>query len=179
MSEEYRAVRGELVCKRSDELEDWFTIERAEHDGRTWMEPVDYGGGIKGSALMMSCRITDACVEGTGEEMLSLARAIDRGSGDNFKRCAVYPCEGGFALSSPRNSTYAAVVPADVALRLAASIRLAVAPQPSKRQERRSPVREGVQTVPPKQPKASQPRAAKAPTRAELARASKQRRPSQ
>lgn len=41
----------------------------------------------------------------------------------------------------------------------------APAPAPSKRQERRTPPREGVQTVPPKGPKASQPRAAKAPSK--------------
>lgn len=50
-------------------------------------------------------------------------------------------------------------------------------PQASKREERRSPVREGVQTVPPKQTKASQPRAAKAPSRAELAKPSKASKP--
>ena len=127
MSEQdYKAVEGDLVCKASDGMEGWYTIERAEHDGRTWMEQRDFGGGIMGGAFMMSCRITDACVEGDGEEMLALAKAIGAGKAASFKRCEAYPHQGGYALSSPRNSTYAALVPMDVAERLAASIRATV-----------------------------------------------------
>ncbi len=96
-----------IVLQKSDWLEDWYTIERAQHEGRQWLQPT----GPDGFQFMDSGRISDACVEGTAEEMTELAKAIKARGSASFKRCAVR-VEGGTAyFCSPRNSTRAAAVP--------------------------------------------------------------------
>lgn len=86
------------LCK-SESLDDWFTIERAEHDGRHWMEPTEYG-----SRLCYSGRVSDACVEGPAAHMLGLAAAILQRGRESFKRCAVDATKEPVKLWSPRNS---------------------------------------------------------------------------
>ncbi len=54
-------------------FDDWYLIERAEHDGRVWLEPMGPGA----MALCCSSRISDADVEGSREEMLAIAQAIE------------------------------------------------------------------------------------------------------
>lgn len=106
-------------------MDDWWLIERAEHDGTSGLERIE-GGGL---ALWCASRITNADVEGFGSEMLALADAIERGAGASFKRCAAITREDGrVALSSPRNSIYSAIVPRERALELAAKIRATVKP---------------------------------------------------
>lgn len=106
MSETTTKVEGGIVAKRSEDMGDWFTIEKAEHDGRQWLQPSGHGV----MRFMLSCRISDACVEGTWSEMRALMEAI-RGRGEeSFKRCAVR-VEGDSAFFwSPRNSTVQAEV---------------------------------------------------------------------
>lgn len=79
---------------------DWYTIERAVHDGREWWEET----GPNSISLRMSCRITDACVEGTLSEMKAIAKAIRSRSDIAFKRCAVKITKAGGQFWSPRNS---------------------------------------------------------------------------
>lgn len=96
-----------IVLVKSDWLDDWYTVERAEHEGRTWMEPT----GHNSMQFMDSGRISDACVEGTAEEMRGLAKAIKARDSASFKRCAVR-VDGELAyFCSPRNSTRDAEVP--------------------------------------------------------------------
>ena len=59
-----------VTVNKNDDMGDWYTIERAEHDGRHWMERTDYG-----MALMSSSRIGNADIEGTASEMLTIAAA--------------------------------------------------------------------------------------------------------
>jgi hypothetical protein len=99
-------------------MEDWWLIERAEHDGREW---------IADGALMLSSRITNADIEGTGEEMLAIAKAIEDRSRFSALRCSVTVVDGRAELMSPRNSMYAASVTLAVADALAAEIRKVVA----------------------------------------------------
>ena len=87
-----------LTIRKSGE--DWYTIERAEHDGRMWME----GRGPNVMALCSSARISDADVEGTGEEMLGIARAIMARDRFSEKRCAVDASCDPVRFWSPRNS---------------------------------------------------------------------------
>lgn len=115
--EETRMVDVPLTV-RGGSMEDWWLIERKEHDGRTWMER---------SSLRCSSRISNADVEGTGEEMLALAKAIRERGEFSAKRCAAHVKGDRVELLSPRNSTYAASVPLVVADALAAEIEAVVA----------------------------------------------------
>jgi hypothetical protein len=88
-----------LTIRKSDALDDWYVIERAEHDGRSWLEPTQYG-----VAFQCSARISDADVEGYASEMLAIADAIEAGTVARFKRCAVDATSDVVRFWSPRNS---------------------------------------------------------------------------
>lgn len=92
-----------LACRKSDGMADWYVIERRDHDGRSWLAPVP---GIPGATqLCCSSRIGNADVEGTGDEMIAIAKAIKAGTAASFRWCAVSrPCDGAVELYSPRNS---------------------------------------------------------------------------
>lgn len=116
-----------LVCKASEVLEDWFVIERAEHDGSRTLVP-GKSDSVPHYILQYAGRISDADVEGTGAEMLELAEAIERRSGYGAKRCAVEVDteHNEVKLSSPRNSSYSGVISLDEADDLVKSIRQVV-----------------------------------------------------
>lgn len=108
-----------LTLRKSDGLDDWYVIERAEHDGRRWMEKTDYG-----FALHTSARFSDnADVEGDGAEMLAVAAAIEARGEYDAKRCAVRVDGDRVEFWSPRNSESPGVVTLAVADALAAEIR--------------------------------------------------------
>lgn len=102
-------------------LDDWYLIERAEHDGRSWFESIPGG-----AALCLSSRISDADVEGTRAEMLGIAKAIERREAFFAKRCSVSVVGEEAFFKSPRNSMRAALVPLSAADALAAEIRTAL-----------------------------------------------------
>ena len=107
-----------LTIRKSDNLADWYLIERAEHDGRTWLERVE--GGL---AMRASARFSDADVEGTAEEMRDVADAIQRGTYAEHVRCAV-DARGDLVLfHSPRNSQTRGIVDHVEAVALAVEIR--------------------------------------------------------
>lgn len=112
-----------LKLVKSD-LDDWYTIERAHHDNRHWMEPLyGYDGRQIGHSFQHSGRISDACVEGTLEEMKEIAQAIFEGTRASFKRCAVkYMEDGRVAFWSPRNSQRDGIVTDEEATELAREI---------------------------------------------------------
>lgn len=96
-----------IVLVKSDSLDGWYSIERAEHENRIWLERV----GPNVSRFMYSGRISDACVEGTAFEMLEIAAAIKQRESLEFNRCAVR-IEGDLAYFwSPRNSSEEGEVP--------------------------------------------------------------------
>lgn len=108
-----------LTVKKSEHLDDWYLIERAEHDGRIWTEEVEPDMHV----LRCSSRFSDADVEGHATEMLAIADAIEKRGEASFKRCAVDArCEQ-VTFRSPRNSEEDGVVPYADALALAAEIR--------------------------------------------------------
>lgn len=80
--------------------EDWFVIERAEHEHKTWVEPI----GPNAAALRDSSRFSDADVEGTKAEMLLIADAIQNRKQYGARRCAVRVVGNVVFFSSPRNS---------------------------------------------------------------------------
>jgi hypothetical protein len=96
-----------IVLQKSDSLDDWYTIERAQHEGRQWLEPT----GPNSMQFMDSARISDACVEGTAAEMREIAQAIKARGSASFKRCAVRVAGERAYFCSPRNSTTDAEVP--------------------------------------------------------------------
>jgi hypothetical protein len=115
-----------IVCRKSDWLADWYVIE-SNAVPVFGEEPLYLDGRLIGSSLTSTARISDADVEGTGDEMLAIADAIERGEPVGFKRCAVKPIEGGgFALRSPRNSQEPGAITAKQAAGLVASIRATV-----------------------------------------------------
>lgn len=93
-----------LTIRQSEGMSDWFIIERAEHDGREWIEERQSYLGMTCSAFMHSARFSDADVEGNRDEMLALARGIEARSDTHFKRCAVRFEGDRVFFSSPRNS---------------------------------------------------------------------------
>lgn len=96
-----------LVLSKSNWVDGWYLIERAEHDGRKWFEQTEPNV----MRFMDSARISDACVEGTAGEMLEIAEAIKSRGSYESRRCAVR-VEGDTAYFwSPRNSTTEAAIP--------------------------------------------------------------------
>lgn len=83
-----------------DSGNNWYVIERAEHEG---------GVGLKWTAngrlsLHDSARFSDADIEGTAEEMIAVAQAIQQRKMVSFKRCAVRFEPDVAVFWSPRNS---------------------------------------------------------------------------
>ncbi len=113
----------DLTMRKSD-LDDWYVIERAEHDGRKWLEPIH--GGM---ALRCSARFSDADVEGNSYEMLGLAKAIKERGRQSFKRCSVHIDGDRAYFNSPRNSQTDGVCTLAQADALADSIIAALAPE--------------------------------------------------
>ena len=107
-----------IVMKKSAWLDDWYLIVKAEHDGREWMERT----GPNSSRFMCSERISDACVEGSEEEMLGIAQAIKLRERGSFGRCAVAFLSDGVHFWSPRNSSEDGVVSVEEADELADQI---------------------------------------------------------
>lgn len=89
-----------LTLKHHEDMGDWYVIERAEHDGRGWLEPI----GLNASSFQCSSRFSDADVEGTGAHMLEIAEAIEQGKSYYAKRCSVRISGGAAYFESPRNS---------------------------------------------------------------------------
>jgi hypothetical protein len=110
------------VLVKSDEIEDWWIIERKEHDSKQWLAPMGDGG----MQLMCSSRPCDADIEGTSAEMLAIAKAINKGQNASFKRCAavrMVDIDGfHYRLCSPRNSRETARLTIEEAEELAADI---------------------------------------------------------
>lgn len=104
-----------IVLRKSEHLDDWYTIERE----------VPAAGGPRlehGHGRMMRLwlpeRLSDACIEGTADEMRDIARAILARREVHHKRCAVVALNDGDECAemwSPRNSTIRARVPLTVA----------------------------------------------------------------
>ncbi len=111
-----------VICMKSDSLDDWYVIEKKEHENKGWMEPTEYG-----AAFRWSGRISDADVEGTGEEMLAIAAAIKQRKSISFYRCAAEVVTDGYNLSSPRNSQEPGFISFSEADALAESITTIVA----------------------------------------------------
>jgi hypothetical protein len=114
-----------VVVVKSENMGDWWTIERAEHKHERWMKPTEYG-----ASLMYSGRISDACVEGTAMEMIEIAAAIENCTDVSFRRCAVSCTKDGCWFESPRNSQHPGYIHRDQALELAKDIRKKVAVPP-------------------------------------------------
>lgn len=115
-----------LTLVKCEGMDDWYTIERAEHDGREWLEST----GPNTKSFMRSARISDACVEGYSSEMLALAEAIEKRECESFKRCAVDATSDRVEFWSPRNSQRPGIASWAEADELAALIRTTLAPVP-------------------------------------------------
>lgn len=88
------------LTKSGDDEWDWWIIERAEHDGRTWMKDT----GPNSLSLRCSSRFSDADVEGTAGEMREIARAIRSRGSFSATRCSVRVDGPRAIFCSPRNS---------------------------------------------------------------------------
>lgn len=74
--------------------------------------------------------VSDACVEGTVEEMRAIAEAIRAGESVSFKRCRAQRDGDFYAFSSPRNTMgRAARLPMQQAIEFADTITATFAPQ--------------------------------------------------
>lgn len=115
-----------LTIQKCEAMQDWYTIERAEHDGRQWLENI----GPNAMALRDSSRFSDADVEGYASEMLAIADAIERKSDVEFRRCAVDATKDPVKFWSPRNSQTDGACSYAEAADLAAQIRALLGPAP-------------------------------------------------
>ncbi len=88
-----------LTIRNSGTLDDWYAIERSEHDGREWEESRD---GV--THLMDSAMFCDAQIEGTARQMLGIAAAIEIRGSQFFDRCAVIVDGNRVFFENPRNS---------------------------------------------------------------------------
>lgn len=102
-------IMPKLTITKSDILDDWYLIERAEHDGKTWFEYHEYG-----ASLMCSSRLGNAGIEGNFDEMLKIADAIQKRSSVSFKRCEIEYDNNVFYFASPRNTDYDTRVPISI-----------------------------------------------------------------
>jgi NTP pyrophosphatase (non-canonical NTP hydrolase) len=101
--------------------EGWYTIVRAEHDGREWWEQI----GENSFAFYTSERLTpEACIEGSLEEMIEVATAITLRTSVRFERVAVLWDEGKnvFWFYSPKNSEHLVAITPEEADDLATQI---------------------------------------------------------
>lgn len=112
-----------LAFIQAEGFDDWYTIERAEHNHTSWIEPMP--GVPYARSYQHSGRISDACVEGPLSEMVSLAQAIEDKTKEDFKRCAVDARSEPVRFWSPRNSERQGEVSYEDALDLAQQIRRA------------------------------------------------------
>ncbi len=110
---------SKLAIVKQDHMDDWYTIELAEHDHRGGEEALD----ANSSAFTWSGRISDADVEGHGCQLLEIAKAIEERSWVMFKRCAVDATKVPVEFWSPRNSRRMGEVSLADADDLAAQIR--------------------------------------------------------
>lgn len=120
------ALNFRCIVVRSESIGDWWTIQRAEHDGREWERPVKYG-----IAWTVSARLGEGDnnydIEGRGVEMLALAAAIESRGEASFTRCSAVTTTRGVDLESPRNSRHPVTISQERADELAADIRAKVA----------------------------------------------------
>ncbi len=101
-----------ILLNKVEDMDDWYTIIRAEHEGREWIEKISENH----SSYRNSERLDDngsACIEGTSEHMLEISEAIKNKSASYFKRVAVAYSEknNGFYFWSPKNSKEKVLIP--------------------------------------------------------------------
>lgn len=101
-------ISGGITLVKCDLIGDWYTIERKVHDNSEWWEITSPNS----RHLMMSKRLNpEACVEGTLEEMSTIAQAIKSRTCISHKRCAVEIRDNVAYFWSPRNSEKRSFVP--------------------------------------------------------------------
>jgi len=110
------------ICVKSENMDDWYLIQRAEPVGVPGLRRTDYG-----LSLYIPSRITDCDIEGHASEMVAIADAIDAGESASFRRCEAERVGDGYALMSPRNDERPVTITIEEAHELAKSIRAAVA----------------------------------------------------
>lgn len=108
-----------LILVKSEFLDNWYVIERAEHEGIERADQV----GPNSYTLFCSSRISDADVEGHLDQMVALADAIESSGSVSFKRCAVRIENDRAFFWSPRNSRREGETSLACALELAKQIR--------------------------------------------------------
>lgn len=108
-----------LALSKPDANDNWYLIDRRDHDGREWWEPVEYGRKFCCAHRLVS----DADVEGTAADMLGIANAIERRGQYHAKRCAVQVCGDLVEVYRPRGNYRRGVVTLADADALAAEIR--------------------------------------------------------
>lgn len=94
-----------ILLNKVEDMDDWYTIIRAEHEGKEWIEKIsEYHSVYRNSE-----RLDDkgqASIEGCGEHIVGVAIAIKNKSAVIFKRIAVAysAINYGFYFWSPKNS---------------------------------------------------------------------------
>lgn len=113
-----------MTLVKSEGLDDWYTIEWAEHEHTHGFVRLSETG----SAYWHSGRVCNACVEGPAEHMAGIAHAIETYGNFEERRCAVVQTiNGRVALFSPRNSLREHIASDEAAQHLAREIRRVLA----------------------------------------------------
>ncbi len=99
-------------------FDDWWVLERIEHDNKTWNEPMEYG-----SRYCMSRRLEKTTdIEGPAREWSAIRKAILDETTISFTRCSIEHRKQGFLIESPRNSQEPILISASSAIYLANEI---------------------------------------------------------
>lgn len=114
-----------LKCEQSHSLRDWYLIVVDGLPKLSWLQKEissDRDNAISYSRIHDIRRISDACVEGTKAEMLSIAVGIKTKQPVEYRRCAVDFEYDNAYFWSPRNSAFMGEVSYEAALQLANQI---------------------------------------------------------
>ena len=97
---------------RPSSIDNWWVLERLEHDNKIWQESTEYGSRFCTSGRLE--KTTD--IEGESEQWKEMAEAIKKGTEYSARRCSVKCLSYGVELESPRNSSEPTLVSWDSAI---------------------------------------------------------------
>lgn len=114
---------GKLTVRKSDAIDDWWCIERVDHENRESFVSTGHNSQRLDCSSRLGTGMNNCDIEGYGVEMKGIASAIESGGTYSAKRCEARTVKEGVLLQSPRNSMEPVLVTYQHAKELAEEIR--------------------------------------------------------